>query len=121
MDQQLSETRVVLAGKDRGDTIEITFNATNATSRYNASKCKRLVHPTKKQPTLVWDHLILSDLQRWRYMYTHVILDHPPKSAVVSKKRRKKGEENNKNKDKENISTALQLKKAMVVDVMKRD
>ena len=121
MDQQLAKMRADLAGRDECNAINLTFDATNAISRANTSKRKRLVHPTKKHPTLDWDHLILSDLQRWRYMYTHVILDHPPKSAVMSKKRRKKGEENNKNKDKEKISTALQLKKAMVVDVMKRD
>ena len=57
VDQQLAETRAGLAGRDGGNAIEFTFDAANATSRSNASKRKRLVHPTKKHLTTVyhWD------------------------------------------------------------------
>ncbi|KAL7467085.1 hypothetical protein ACHAXS_007354 [Conticribra weissflogii] len=118
VDRALAETK---SRYTETDVIERGFRVANPETYGNDNeKNKERRHPTKPNVHPVWDLPLLPDVPTWGLTFTHVVLDHPPKSETVNNSSTKKDVVAKDNKDKENLVTGEQLHKAIVADVSKQ-
>lgn len=98
---------------------EETNNDETTTDAATKSKQKQRVHPTKKNVTPVWDLPLLPDVPTWGQVYTHVVLDNPPKSVHHQQLQQASDKKKNASSA-SSVVNAQQLEKAIVADVVRQ-
>jgi hypothetical protein len=76
-------------------------------------------HPTRKDLFPVWDMPLLPDSRTWGHTFTHVVLDNPPRNAVVGDKRSIASSGGGGGGDAE-FSRVGRLERAIVADVARQ-